>query len=407
MAAACRTRPFPPEVRDAMLSGKKVLCGAPPTYAHTIPALKLGLDLRADGNQLNVLANGRVMDHLFDHYEVARTRLPLKPPRDLVGEVVAIIERYGPDITICDWRFDLFAAVQIARPACRVSILRCEALLGHKRRNLFLYDKHRFDDPDSWEVTRVNELIRSFGSSAVISDPRELFRAEIIVVPSVPELDPLPDGADESYPGTTFVYTGPLVLPLGKPVPPALHEWIEARRREGMPVLAVSVGTVYGASFYKVLCDWLKETDLAVVIAVPFAREKTYVEQQGGPRVRAVGHVDLGELAAAADIVLHHCGHGTMHSVLLAGKPSITLPGGEYDLEDNALRLEDHACGRHLGHDFFRNGFSAATMSAAVRGVLSDGAIAAGVAAMSRRVHEYRVRGAAEFTDLLSKRLAA
>jgi UDP:flavonoid glycosyltransferase YjiC (YdhE family) len=86
-----------------------------------------------------------------------------------------------------------------------------------------------------------------------------------------------------------------------------------------------------------------------------------------------------------------------LHTVLLAGKPSLTLPTGQYDREDNALRLEDLGCGRHLGHDFFRHGLDAHAFSVAAMNVLTDNSIKKGVSAMSKAVWEYvQNRGPAE-----------
>jgi UDP:flavonoid glycosyltransferase YjiC (YdhE family) len=92
-----------------------------------------------------------------------------------------------------------------------------------------------------------------------------------------------------------------------------------------------------------------------------------------------------------------------LHTVLLAGKPSLTLPSGQYDREDNALRLEDLACGRHLGHDFFRNGLDAHAFSVALGNVLTDDTVKKGVSAMSETVREYvENRGPAELGRVLA-----
>jgi hypothetical protein len=81
-------------------------------------------------------------------------------------------------------------ALAVWRPRCRVSILRCELLLGYAPRNMFLVDKGRFDHPD--RVNRANDTLRKLGLP-LIADERELFTAEVIVVPSIPQFDPLPD----------------------------------------------------------------------------------------------------------------------------------------------------------------------------------------------------------------------
>jgi UDP:flavonoid glycosyltransferase YjiC (YdhE family) len=142
-------------------------------------------------------------------------------------------------------------------------------------------------------------------------------------------------------------------------------------------------------------------------MVVPEDRARRPLEERIGPRFQVTGFTNLRELSEQADVILHHCGHATLHTVLLAGKPAITLPSGEYDREDNALQLEDMTCGRHLGHDFFRKGLSSDAMSAAIKQVLADSGIKNSVTAMSRIVKEYQQKGKAEFVSTLEQLLRA
>jgi UDP:flavonoid glycosyltransferase YjiC (YdhE family) len=103
------------------------------------------------------------------------------------------------------------------------------------------------------------------------------------------------------------------------------------------------------------------------------------------------------------DVVVHHCGHGTLHTALLAGKPSLTLPSGHYDREDNALRLQDLDCGRHLDAAVLRKGGDAVAFSTVVTELLTDSAIQKGVAAIASIVADYvDTRGPAELGRVLA-----
>jgi UDP:flavonoid glycosyltransferase YjiC (YdhE family) len=310
---------------------------------------------------------------------------PNDPMQNLL-QAKDILERHQPDVTICDWSKDMWLGLQAWRPACRVSILRCELLFGYQRRNLFLPDKFPFQRVGLLDW--LNGGLSHMGLER-IADWRDLCRAEIIVVPSIPEIDPLPARIRDHYPESTFVYSGPLLLQVGSPTPESLRDWIASSQRDGLPVILVTLGTAWGAKIYTALADCLERTDFAVIMVIPEDDERHHLEQRNGPRFQAVGLIDLRDLAERVDLVVHHCGHGTLQTVLLAGKPSLTLPTGQYDREDNALRLEDLSCGRHLGHDFFRNGLDSHALSVAAMNVLTDHSIKEGVSAMSKAVWEH------------------
>ena len=385
-----------------MLSGKKTLCAGASIYGHTVPTLTLALELQNAGNDVQMVSYNATTQDLCDRYHVNTTPARMTPndPMQNLLQAKALLEAYQPDVTICDWSKDLWLALQAWRPACRVSILRSELLYGYQRRNPLLPEKFPFENPGLLDW--LNDCLSKIGL-ARIADWRDLCRAEIIVVPSIPEIDPLPARVADLYPESTFVYTGPLLLRLGSPTSESLQEWIASSRRDGAPVILVTLGTATGPKTYAALADCLEQSEFAVIMIVPEDDERHRLEQRNGPRFRAVGLIDLGDLAERVDLVVHHCGHGTLHTVLLAGKPSLTLPTGHYDREDNALRLEDLDCGRHLGHDFFRNGPDPQAFSTAAMNVLTDSSIKKGVSAMSKVVREYvRDRGPAEVARALA-----
>ena len=385
-----------------MLSGKKILCAGASIHGHTVPVLALALELQSAGNDVQMVSYNETTQDLCDRYDVKTTPAHMKPndPMQNLLQARALLEDYQPDVTVCDWSKDLWLALQAWRPACRVSVLRSELLYGYQRRNPSLPDKFPFENPRLLDW--LNDCLSTIGLER-IADWRELSRAEIIVVPSIPEIDPLPARVADRYPESTFVYSGPLLLRVGSPISESLQEWIASSRRDGAPVILVTLGTGPGSKEYAALADCLEQSDFSVIMIVPEDRERHRLELRNGPRFQAVGFVDLRDLAERVDLVVHHCGHGTLHTVLMAGKPSLTLPTGHYDREDNASRLEDLDCGRHLGHDFFRNGCDAHAFSVAVRTVLSDSSIEKGVSTMSKVVRDYvRDRGPAEVVRALA-----
>jgi UDP:flavonoid glycosyltransferase YjiC (YdhE family) len=391
-----------------MISGKKVLCAAQPVVGHTVPAMALGLALREAGNDLHALSYGQGMDHLFDRYRVSHTPMPWSrwDQQDVaVSACVDALRRGGPDVTICDWRYDVWCALQLWRPPCRVSILRSACLLGYQRINPLLLDKFGFGNAQFIEELNVRH--KGAGLSLAIKDLRELFTADVIVLDGLPEIDPLPDAVAERYPDTTFVHTGPLFLPIAGAVDDELGEWVDRRREEGVPMVLLTLGTVgWGRKLYSALADGFEAADFAVVMIVPFAEERAALQQRSGARLRVTAGTDLDWLARRADVAVHHCGHGTLHSMLLAATPSVTLPSGEYDREDDALRLEQLGCSRHLGHDSFRWGFRVPVVVDAIRAALSDREMRIRVDAMAARVRDFmEAQGPSALARALAERL--
>jgi UDP:flavonoid glycosyltransferase YjiC (YdhE family) len=381
------------------MSRKRILCAAASGLGHAIPALRLTLELQAAGHQALAIDGGQMVD-LFERHGIETTRIPQIPFEEQVRKVRSLLETYQPDVTICDWNEQLWYALCSWRPKCRVSILRCEGFLGYERRNPFLVDKFGYDS--DLETSMMNRRLRQLGVDPV-ADSRELYAGEVMVLPSIPQIDPLPDRVGESYPSADFVYTGPLLFRDGPPCSEFLKEWLSARRQEGVPIVLVTLGTVWGKRVYKMLADSLERTEYAVVMVVP-NDERFSLERRNGTRLQVTGFVNLLDLAERVDIIMHHCGHATLHTALIAGKASITLPSGEYDREDNALRLEDLSCGKHLGHDFFRNGFNSHAIGTTIRNVLNDIEIQRGVADMSRVVREYvTTRGPGELLRSLTR----
>jgi UDP:flavonoid glycosyltransferase YjiC (YdhE family) len=385
-----------------MSSQKKAFCAASSGYGHVIPALGLALQLRALNTQTTMLLppDVSIEDFVCDH-DVRIASLTKKFLSERAMEVKELLEAHQPDITICDFSLELWWALRGWRPRCSVSILRCELIRGYERRNPLLSDKFMLENEDI--VGQLNAGLSSLGLKTV-ANAHELYGADIIVIPSIPQIDVLSDRVHEYYPDTTFVYSGPLLTASTRQVPDSLKEWLAARHRQGVPILLVTFGTFWGANLYKAFAECLRRIDIAVLMIVSQEKERKSLEHYNGDRFQVTGFTNFRELVDGADLVLHHCGHGTLHTVLLAGKPSLTLGSGEYDREDNAIRLEELGCGKHLGSDFFRHGFDSKTMESAIRSVLSDSEIHAGVKRIAEIERKYTQEGPAEFTRALAGR---
>jgi UDP:flavonoid glycosyltransferase YjiC (YdhE family) len=385
-----------------MISPKKAFCAAAPVYGHVIPTLGLAKQLRASNTQVTMLLPPDFpIAELVDDGDVKIASLTKDFMPERAAEIKTLLEAEQPDITICDAHIELWWALRGWRPRCSVSILRCELIQGYERRSPLLPDKFMFGREEA--LGEMNSALSSLGLRP-LANLHELFGADVVVIPSIPQIDVLSDRVQEYYPDTTFVYSGPLLPTATKQVPDLLTQWLASCRRNGMPILLVTFGTSWGANLYKAFAECLRKTDIAVLMIVTQEKVRTSLEQLNSDRFHVTGFASFHQLVDDADVVLHHGGHGTLHTVLLAAKPSLTLGTGEYDREDNAIRLEELGCSKHLGYDFFRHGFDSGAMESVIRSVLYDGDIQASVKRIAKIEREYVLEGPAEFMRALAER---
>ncbi len=367
--ACCRPRALGPEFKLSLgaeviitvnidpskiiVSGRRILCSAHSGDGHSIPVLNLACKLRGP-NQLVMISRSERTSRLAASHNIPCISriIPTGVAYDPFSEL-PFLQSNDPDITIVDYDLVMWILFRVWRPLCTVSILRSELLLQYQRRNIFLPDKFGFFDGTA--TRKYNAILRQHECPPV-SDARELFLGDIVIIPSIPELEPLSEATKECYPNTEFVYTGPLFMPAEFTMSESLNVWLADARQSGAPIAMITLGTIWGADIYEELLDCFKGSEFAVVVVIPQENIRSSLSIRNNPSLHVTGFVDVATLANNVDIIIHHCGHGTLQTAIMAGKPSLTLPSGEYDREDNALRMQDLGCGRHLGHDFFRRG---------------------------------------------------
>jgi len=243
-----------------------------------------------------------------------------------------------------------------------------------------------------------------FGKKPV-HDPRVLCAGEAIVVPSVPELDPPPASMERDYPNSTFIYTGPLFLKkVFDSIPPDLEQWCADQRSKGRSIVAVTTGTDWGREFCVRLVQSMECAKFSCVLIIPRLRPGD-ADRYSHPHLRILQGCRLDEAVALCDVVVHHCGQKTYQAVVLAGKPSITIPSYSYDRQDNAIRLEELGCGIHLHDGLYRNGLDIEMLNDAVERVICDNAMAQATARMAARLASFMAeRGPSYVLNVLEKR---
>lgn len=342
-----RYAPAAVSVARGSLAGRRVLCAAQPIPGHNVPVSILAEAFRAEGADVCMLSYSHESALVYE-----RHGLPYEPMVEgvdlpvLFGQTKAILDRFAPDVTLCDWRVDFWLALRGRPPPCAISVLRCEQFLGYERIAQELPDK--FLHTHGGRLAGLNDLLSAEGGRPV-ADLRELMVADIIAVPSIPQMDPPPPASDPRYSLSSFVYTGPLFRGRSTEVAPAVAKWISRMRRECRPVVVVTTGTCWGAEACAQLAHCCRHAEWATVMVVADTAQLDSLREFAGERLLLLGYSALLPLFRSCDLVLHHCGHATCLIALLAGKPALVLPSGEYDREDAAIRLEGLSCGMRIG----------------------------------------------------------
>ncbi len=347
---------------------RRVLCGAQPIPGHTIPVLRLAKHLHETGHTVRFVSFEENAP-LIETHGIGTVRIEYSEDfATMIRRCAEIVERFEPDITICDWLMAFQVAARIKNVACTTSILRAEQFVGYEVINSHLPNKFHFGSLEylSW----FNGVIGTFGLPAV-RDYREMLAGDLILIPSIPQLDAVPRDTGV-YRNARIEYVGPLLLAGGGGIPGDLDAWMADKRRTRTPVILVTLGTVYDDADYEIyrcVSRILSNARCAALCVIPHDGmcSRLASETDGDAYIRCLRFTNLPLLMRQSDLVIHHCGHGTALLCLLSGVPSITMPSFEVDREDNAVRLERVGVSRRFNGDA-----SSDNLERLVRDVLRD-----------------------------------
>lgn len=172
----------------------------------------------------------------------------------------------------------------------------------------------------------------------LIRRAEDLLDGDLFLVPSIPELDPLPPQIERSH------YIGPLIRSAASGQ--AQPEWM-AVLSDDRPIVYVTVGggsdAVRGLDLLPFWEAAFADTDWEVVISTggkPVPRRQYR-------NMRVFSWLPGAAMVARADVVLFHGGYGTMMETIRAGVPSVVLPF-HTEQEGNGRRLEQNEVARVL-----------------------------------------------------------
>ena len=166
----------------------------------------------------------------------------------------------------------------------------------------------------------------------------DLLRGDLYVVPSLPEIEPIP----QKTPNT--IHVGPLVMCSAREAIPLVSDiQIPAK-----PLIYITIGggagPVGNQKLFTTFITALQNYPAEVIIST--GGKSDLVKFPVLPaNIKICDWVPADRVIPASDLVVFHGGYGTMMETVAAGKSSIVIPFHS-EQESNGRRLEQLGCGR-------------------------------------------------------------
>ncbi|TCC28115.1 glycosyltransferase [Kribbella speibonae] len=241
---------------------------------------------------------------------------------------MALIARAGADVVVHDNRPSaVIAASALSVPA--VSICQQVHLIG------FAYD----GASRTWSlaVEPFNRVLSSHDLPEIGRDLRELYSRGLIIVPSIPEFDPVPD----CQTAENVEYVGPLTMISDRGAPSGDHD----TERSGI----FFYRTVFDAARAAEFMDAFGDLGSRIMIATgddDAARRLRDSSQFGQASIRVM--FDMSVVARTAKCAVTIGGHGSCLSCIQASLPSVIVLNPSPERELNAKWMERMGLGRVL-----------------------------------------------------------
>lgn len=274
------------------------------------------------------------------NYQIARDRFHSpRIVRASVRETMRRMKRIKPDVLIGDtWPLTSIVGRLSGLPV--VQIIKSVVHPAAPRLIWWQDVPEGLVSPDPSPV--FNPVLRRYGLPE-IQRAEDLLDGDLFLVPSIPELDPLPvDDLD-----CRTHYVGALARTNPQATEPPV--WLHALNA-GRPLVYVTIGggagPVGGRQFFAAVDEALDGTDWRGVVSTS-AKFAPSELPPPPPNVRLESWVPGAAVIDRADVVLFHGGYGTTMETVRYGTPSVVVPFHS-EQEANGRRLEASGAARVL-----------------------------------------------------------
>jgi UDP:flavonoid glycosyltransferase YjiC (YdhE family) len=253
--------------------------------------------------------------------------------KEKLREYKRYVREFQPDLLIGDTNLLAWIISRIAN----IPLVQIVRYASHPETAELIWWKNADDNIVRPEVSALfNPLLKHHGLRT-INRAEDLLYGDLYLVPSIPEIEPIPEN-DQT------VFTGELTLEDYHGETPY---WL-AETDQRLPLVYITIGGGAGPVGSKI---FLK----SIVDAFANQRFQLIVSTSGkfndrdlplAPRNIVFRQWVPGRLVIAkADLIVFHGGYGTMMETLSSGKPSVVIPF-QTEQEGNGRRLENLECAR-------------------------------------------------------------
>jgi UDP:flavonoid glycosyltransferase YjiC (YdhE family) len=248
-----------------------------------------------------------------------------------VAELQLIIRHFGPDVLIGD--FSLLA--WIAGQRAGLPVVQVIRAIAHPASPRLIWWQSPPPGLVSPDIRPVFEAALKNWGLAPIERAEDLFRGDLFLVPSVPELEPLPPGLSNTQ------YVGAMVAAPTRAA--VLPEPLNGLKEKPVVYLTLGGGaaTVGDRQFFKTINAAFADAPWQVIVSTGGKFAPTDLPP-APPNLFYYPWVPGSAVIPRSDLVIFHGGYGTMMETVRAGIPSLVLPFHS-EQESNGRRLA--ACG--------------------------------------------------------------
>jgi UDP:flavonoid glycosyltransferase YjiC (YdhE family) len=259
--------------------------------------------------------------------------------RQRVEQELELVRRFKPDLLIGDtWPLTSIVGRRVGLPVVQI----IKSVVHPACPRLIWWDEPPpgLTSPDVRPV--FNPPLAEWGLPP-IERAEDLLSGDLLLVPSIPELDPLPEGIPATH------YVGPLTQTDPRSVEPP--DWFDELHPE-RPLVYVTIGggadPVGGARLFQVLYEALGDLPLQVLASTSAKLKPTDLPSPPANFILKSWVPGLATIARS-DVVVFHGGYGTMMETIHCGVPSVIVPFHS-EQEANGRRLETNGAGIVIPH---------------------------------------------------------
>jgi len=251
----------------------------------------------------------------------------------IINKYQEIVKTFKPDIMVSDT--NLLAWIlsrKVGLPM--VQIVRYASHPETAKLIWWQNEKEGMNPPNTGLL--FNPILERLGLN-YIEKAEQLLRGDLYIVPSIPEIEPIPQD------GKT-IHVGQLSL---AEIDEIVPEWLRDVNHD-YPMIYMTIGGGAGPVGNKLCFDTAIQalTDKPVNAVISTSSKFCKLDVKNIPKnIKLFSWVPGRLLISRADLILFHGGYGTMMEILSCGKPSLIIPF-QTEQEGNGRRMEQLGCAR-------------------------------------------------------------